>query len=210
MFKRVTTAFLLLTSLLVSAGLAYSFAAELTVIPSAGKLAGYVSAPEPGKWIVVQEGFLPVESTVLDGGKAVVWQGDPGVYGVMYFPPGDAQPTMKRVVLGSPSPGPGPGPGPSPNPPLPPGAKWLLLVEEAGKSPPQFGNLVIKLRKDPKISPLLWTVDKDSPEASVANLVKAVPATVTLPALVVVGSDGKPLKIESAPLDITKYQEYLK
>ena len=208
MFKRMTAVALLLGVLLVSAGLAYSFAAELTVLPTSGKLAGYVSAPEPGKWIVVQEGFLPVESTVLEGGKAVLWQGDPGVYGVMYFPPGDGQPTMKRVVLGSEQPK--PKPDPDPNPPLPPGAKWLLLVEEAGKSPTQFGNLVIKLRKDPKISPLLWVVDKDSPEASVADLVKAVPATVTLPALVVVGSDGKPVKIESAPLDFAKYQEYLK
>lgn len=208
MFKRAIVVFLLLTALLASAGLAYSFAVELTVLPTAGKLAGYVSSPEPGKWLVFQEGFLPVESTVLDGGKAVLWQGEPGVYGVMYFPPGDAQPTMKRVVLGSEQPK--PKPDPDPNPPLPPGAKWLLLVEEAGKSPPQFGNLVIKLRKDPVISKLLWVVDKDSPEASVAGLVKAVPATVPLPALVVVGSDGKPVKIESAPLDVAKYQEYLK
>lgn len=208
MFKRVTAVILLACALLASVGLAFSFAAELTVIPSAGKLAGYVSAPEPGKWIVFQEGFLPVDSTVSDGGKAVLWQGDAGVYGVMYFPPGDAQPTMKRVVLGSVDPKPKPDPDPNPMPP--PGAKWLLLVEEAGKSPTQFGNLVIKLRADPKISKLLWVVDKDSPEKSVVDLVKAVPATVPLPALVVVGSDGKPLKIVSAPLDVAPYQEYLK
>ena len=100
---------------------------EMKVFPSEGKFAGYVSEDAPGKWIVCQEGFMPVESIVIDGGKAVVWQGDAGVYGVMYFPPGDANPVIKRVVLGKGA-TPGPGPGPNPPPPPPPGGPYQVVM----------------------------------------------------------------------------------
>jgi hypothetical protein len=70
---------------------------------------------------------MPVESKITDGGKAVVWQGEAGVYGVLYFPPGDGSPVISRVVLGKgvkPEPGPGPNP---PKPPLPGGPYQVVM-----------------------------------------------------------------------------------
>ena len=94
--------------------------AQITVLPTQGKSLGSASAPEPGKWIVFASGFLPVQPIVLDGGKTVLWEGDPGDYAVIYLPPGDGQPVVQRVTLGAtspPAPDPQPDPTPEPQPP---------------------------------------------------------------------------------------------
>ena len=74
---------------------------ELTILPTPGKCLGYVSSTEPGKWICISAGeFLPVPVTVLEAGKAIVFEAPPGKYGIFFFPPGDAQPVVQVVVLG--------------------------------------------------------------------------------------------------------------
>jgi hypothetical protein len=63
-------------------------------MPAAGKCLGYAAAHEPGKWIVFASGMMPVQPTLNDGGKSIVWEGDAGDYAVIYLPPGDGQPVV--------------------------------------------------------------------------------------------------------------------
>ena len=43
---------------------------------------------------------MPVQPTLNDGGKSIVWEGDAGDYAVIYLPPGDGQPVVQKVTLG--------------------------------------------------------------------------------------------------------------
>lgn len=132
--KRGTAAGLLLLLLVGAAQ------AQLTVLPASGKYLGYVSAPEPGKWIVMSAGeFMPVPLTVLEAGKAIIFEADAGKYGVFYFPPGDAQPIVQVVVLG--------GATPVPPPPPPPGTRWSVIWEQTQQRTPAQAALYVNLRK---------------------------------------------------------------
>lgn len=97
---------------------ALAVAQDFTTLPSEGKYLGYVATPQPGKWLVFGPGgFKPVQATVLEGGKVVLWQGDTGEYAVIYLPAGEAQPLVAVVQLGKVI------PPPPPPPPLSPLAK---------------------------------------------------------------------------------------
>lgn len=113
----------LVVLLMISASV--SPAQQLKTLPEPGKLLGYVAAEEPGKWLVFGPGGITiVQPTVIDGGKAVFWQGAAGEYAVVFLPPGDAQPLPINVVLGGPAPGPDP---PDPPTPEPSGAKQIMM-----------------------------------------------------------------------------------
>lgn len=89
--------------------------AQLTVLPSPGKSLGAVTAPEPGKWVVFAKDFMPVQPTLVDGGKTILWEGAAGDYAIIYFPPGDGQPVVQKVTLGGSAPEPKPPDPPAPN-----------------------------------------------------------------------------------------------
>ena len=101
-------------------------AQDLIVLPTEGKLLGYVSAPEPGKWVVIEKTeFVFVQPTVLEGGKSIMIEGTAGKYGVIYFPPGDdTQPMTQVVVLGGGEPDP-------PDPPEPSGPWQIMMFYDA-------------------------------------------------------------------------------
>lgn len=88
-------------------------------LPEPGKFLGYVATEQPGKWLVFGPGgFTVVQPTVLEGGKAIIWQGDAGEYAAVFFPPGDTvQPLVQKVTLGTIIP---PLPPTPPTPPTPP------------------------------------------------------------------------------------------
>jgi hypothetical protein len=115
-----------LTWILFLLAVAVAAGQEATVLPEPGKLLGFVSRTEPGKWLVFgPNGFKIVQPTIIEGGKAVLWQGLAGEYAVIYLPPGEAQPIPLVVQLGAAGPVP-PGPIPPPNPPpLSPVAKTV-------------------------------------------------------------------------------------
>ena len=115
---------------------------QLVVLPSAGNMLGAATAPEPGKWIVFAEGFMPIQPVLVDGGKSIMWEGKAGTYAVIYLPPGDGQPTVQRVTLGD------PGPDPPPIPPVPPGERWAVVWMETAERTPQQAALFAKLRKE--------------------------------------------------------------
>jgi hypothetical protein len=101
---------------------AIAAAQPFQTLPEPGKFLGYVATEQPGKWLVFGPGgFTVVQPTVLEGGKAIVWQGDPGEYAAVFFPPGDTvQPLVQKVVLGTGTPKPPVPPTPPPGPPLSP------------------------------------------------------------------------------------------
>jgi hypothetical protein len=104
------------------------------VLPTPGKLAGFVSKDAPGKWIIFgPNGFKAIVPLIVDGGKAVVWQGDAGEYAVIYLPPGDAQPEPLVVVLGG-----GENPPKPPDPKPEPGGPYQVVLFY---SPDQLDNL---------------------------------------------------------------------
>ena len=130
---------------------------ELTILPTPGKCLGYVSSPEAGKWIVISAGeFLPVPVTVLEAGKAIVFEAPPGKYGVFFFPPGDAQPTVQVLVLGQ-------GDQPVPPPP-PPGKRWGVIWEQTEQRTPAQAALYVKLRQQfPQDQLRIFDVDQLPP-----------------------------------------------
>lgn len=151
---------------------------SLTVLPSAGKAAGFVSAPEPGKWIVFATGFMPVQPTLVDGGKSIVFEGEAGEYAVIYLPPGDAQPLVQKVVLG--------GVAPQPDPPVPPGERWAVVFEESKQRTPEQAAIRTALKKsDLRI---YWIDETNLPESWKKWHAK-LPANQTLPALLVAQGD---------------------
>ena len=103
---------------------------QLVVLPSAGNMLGAATASEPGKWIVFAEGFMPVQPTLVDGGKSILWEGKAGTYAVIYLPPGDGQPTVQRVTLGDPGPDP---PEPDPPGPNPVGPKQIMMFYDSDR-----------------------------------------------------------------------------
>ncbi len=182
--------------------------AQLSVFPSAsGKYAGFVSSKEPGGWLVVKEGFVPVSATVSEDKKSVVWEGDPGTYGVIFFimKEGIVTPVMQPVTLGG---------GSVVPPPVPPGAKWAMILEESGVRSAQVGNLIVQIRKDPVLSKLTQVQDKDAQAAYVQRIVKLVPSTYSYPVLAIVSSVDNATKIvqmsESNPPTVAQIKEYLK
>lgn len=110
---RTVTCFLLMCWASIAA------AQTFQTLPDPGKFAGYVATDQPGKWLVFGPGgFTVVQPTVLEGGKAIIWQGAPGEYAAVFFPPGDTvQPVVQKVLLGTTTP---PVPPTPPTPPTPP------------------------------------------------------------------------------------------
>jgi len=99
-------------------------AAEISTLPSPGKSVGVVMADQAGKWLVMTVDrqtfyFTFPDLTLLDGGKVCVWEGSPGVYGVV-FDGEDGTRKTTNVVLGS-----GTEPAP-PSPPVVPDGLWGL------------------------------------------------------------------------------------
>lgn len=94
--------------------------ADLVALPSEpGLLVGVVRSDIAGGWLVLADGFEPVAADVADDQRSVVFEGKPGRYAVLFFPPGSiTQPQLQRVDLGNPTP-PAP-PKPSPPKPTPP------------------------------------------------------------------------------------------
>jgi hypothetical protein len=149
----------------------------LTVLPAAGHHLGAATAPEPGKWIVFSEGFMPIQPVLVDGGKTILWEGKPGTYAVIYLPPGDGQPVVQQVKLGEKEPSPDP-----PVPPVPPGERWAVIWEESSQRTPQQAALYAALRK--QLEPnKLFVLDVSSPGAKWEPYSKQLPANQTLPAL---------------------------
>lgn len=126
---------------------------ELTVLPHPGNCLGYVSSTEPGKWIIISAGeFLPVPCTVVEGGKAIVFEAPAGKYGIFFFPPGDAQPVVQVVTLGVVTPVP---------PPTPPGTRWAVIWEQSETRTPAQAALYVQLRKQfQKDRLLIFDVDQ--------------------------------------------------
>jgi hypothetical protein len=152
---------------------------QLQVLPSAGKFVGYVSAPAPGKWIVMAASeFLPVPVTLLEGGKAIVFEAEAGKYGCFYFPPGDGQPVVQVVILGK-----GVVP-PTPDPPLPPpGTRWAVIWEQTEQRTPAQASLYIALRKQfQKDRLMILDVDQLPPDW---EAIRKLADPKTLPALAV-------------------------
>src|SRR3990172_12531364 len=94
-------------------------AAEISVLPSAGKSVGVVTADQPGKWLVMTVDratffFSFPTLQLFEGGKVCVWEGASGVYGVVF----DAQDGTRQttnVVLGGTQTIPPPPPTPVPD-----------------------------------------------------------------------------------------------
>lgn len=129
--SEITTVRLLIFALCgcIALSLPLPASGQLTVLPSQGKYLGAATAPEAGKWIVFAANFVPVQPTLVDGGKSILWEGDAGDYAVIFLPPGDAQPIVQKVTLGKAADPPTP-----PTPPTPPvNAKWqvLFFIESA-------------------------------------------------------------------------------
>lgn len=82
-------------------------AQTITTKPDGGRLLGFAGSDVPGKWAVFAAGFLPVQPTVLDGGKCITWQGPAGDYGIVFFPP-DGEAITAKVTLGGENPQPPP------------------------------------------------------------------------------------------------------
>ena len=151
---------------------------QLVVLPAQGNLLGAATAPEPGKWIVFAEGFMPIQPVLVDGGKSILWEGKAGTYAVIYLPPGDGQPTVQRVTLGG-DPGPDP---PPPVPPVPPGERWAVIWNETAERTPQQAALFAKLRKEWEPQ-RLFILDVSNPGPAWEAYRKLMPAGQTLPAL---------------------------
>ena len=185
---------------------------DLKILPEQGKFLGYVAHAEPGKWIVFGPGgFKPVQPQLIDGGKAVIWQGDPGEYAVLYLPPGDAQPVVAVVNLGKPAPD--PEPGPDPLPPPTPGQRLGVIVYESKDQGPEFAQLRNKAVK--AFEPgRLYILDKDQSPSDTA-LSRAVQegrdAGLTLPVLVVISDDAdrKTLRVVSCPATVDDLKQEL-
>jgi len=164
-----------------------------------------VTAPEPGKWVVLKSpDFLPVQPTLFDGGKSIAFEGDAGVYGVLFFPPGDGQPLVQRVVLGGTTPDP---PEP-PDPPVPPGDRWAIIWEESLDRTPEQAALRTALKKQSDLE-LRWVDVTNLPPNWQAWHAK-LPANQTLPALMVVAGDklvrvvGLPSSVEGVKQEVAK------
>lgn len=72
--------------------------------PSSANLAvGALVSDQPGGWLVFAvPSMIPATSEPINAGAGVVWEGKPGKYLVLYFPPGQQypQPEVRVVVLG--------------------------------------------------------------------------------------------------------------
>lgn len=72
--------------------------------PSSANLAvGALVSDQPGGWLVFAvPSMIPATSEPINAGAGVIWEGKPGKYLVLYFPPGQQypQPEVRVVVLG--------------------------------------------------------------------------------------------------------------
>lgn len=182
-----------------------------SVLPEPGKLAGYVSHADAGKWVVFQsDPFRPVQPTLVNDGKGVIWQGDAGQYGVIYFPSGDEQPLVRVVELGADSPDPDPDPDP---PPPPPDDRWGIIVEETADRTPEQAALWSRVTRQTTLRELM-IVDQGSQAASLDPYLDAVESHVreggSLPALVVISSDdGSVIDVLDCPDTVDSIKEVL-
>ena len=127
-------------------------AADITPLPNPGNAVGLVLADQPGKWLVitVDRSTLAIafqQIKLLDGGKAVYWEGKPGSYGVVFFADDGTQSTANLVLGGSAPVPPPPGPDPSP------GGLWNLTTisrdqaRSAGLNATQAANVAANYRQ---------------------------------------------------------------
>ena len=211
---------LLISTLMLSfLGMSSQFSfAELKVLPSSpDKLVGFASSDEPCGWMVIGPNNTDIEPTISEDYKSVVFEGSAGSYIIMSLtnktlPDGKHIPLASRkvVVLGGATPLP---PPPPPVPPVPPGQKWLILVSERGKQSTPLAQLSLSLRADPELNRKLVLTDKDVPPGIVRSVVDQVPATASIPALLVVSSPDNKLLLVVTPIDTltpAKVKEYLK
>lgn len=190
----------------------------LTVFPTEGKAVGYVEADQPGKWVVLGDGFLPVQFRALEGGKCIIFEADPGAYGVLFFPPGDTtQPKVTRVVLSAdkpdpPTPDPEPGPGPAPTP----GTRWLLIIHEAQDTTFAQEQLFAQLRRATELSKhKLKIVDDDATDEDGGTVDALDPwirraAGKPQPYLFILDNDGKVLFEGACPADKAAFLKLVK
>jgi hypothetical protein len=103
---------------------------QLTALPTGpGKFVGHVRSAEPGGWLVLGAGFLPINPVISEDTKSVAFEAPAGEYGVFFFKAGSVQPQITRVVLGGGTPGPNP-----PEPPEPtPGGPYQILFYYQGE-----------------------------------------------------------------------------
>lgn len=183
---------------------------QMTVLPTTGKSLGSATAPEAGKWMVISSDFLPVSVLYIDKApdselaKGVMWEGDPGIYGVMYFPPGDKQPIMQRVTLG----GATPTPEPQPDPPVPPGDRWAIVWEESGQRTAAQAALRTALKADPSLK--VYWIDVTNLPPTWRAWHKLLPANQPLPALMVAAGDrlarvvALPASVEAVKQEVSR------
>jgi len=181
------------------------------VLPEPGKALGYAAHDEGGRWIIFgPDGFKPVQPTILDGGKAALWQGTAGEYAVICLPPGDAQPIVGVVELGGPSPDPDPDPEPDPDPdpdPQPtPGATWGIIVEETSERTPEQARVYSNLRQRVTLNQVLL-LDQDKPGPAEKYVQAAREADAPLPVLVAISADGEIVSVQACPMDVATILE---
>lgn len=111
--------------------LSTSLHAQMTTLPEEGKLLGYASMDTSGRWLVFgPDGLKPIQPTVVDGGRAIFYQGVAGEYAIIFLPPDGAdQPVVHTQILGGGTP-----PDPPP-PPVPTTDISKKVVELYGKVP---------------------------------------------------------------------------
>jgi hypothetical protein len=184
---------------------------QLTTLPTSGRLLGYAASPEPCGWLIIGPNNTDIEPVVSTDMRSVVFQGDAGSYIIVALviktlPDGKpiVSPLRKVLVLG--------GTVPPVPPPLPPGSKWILILEETGDRTAQMGNLLIAIRRQPELSKLVQILDKDAQAEYVKKILKAIPTGYTFPVIASVSSAGEPIRISplKATDGIEKVKEFLK
>jgi hypothetical protein len=159
---------------------------QIKTLPDGGRLLGYAASETPGVWAVFASGFLEVKPTVIDGGKAIVWQGPPGEYGVVFFTDLTSPAVITRVVLGGDV---TPVPPPKPDPPTPtPGERWAVIWEETSQRTPAQAALYVQLRAAFKPDKL-FILDQSSLPPAWKAIYDQVTAGQTLPALTVLAGN---------------------
>lgn len=190
----------MLSILILLIAYAPAFAQQLKVLPEEGKLLGYVSSDQAGKWIVFgPNGFKPVQPTIIEGGQAVFWQGDPGEYAVIFFPPGEAQPVVSVVQLGGKI-------EPPPPPPPPPGDRWAIIFRETNDTNPDYGNLYVKLRTELTDLPI-QIVDETNIPTELRKHHAHLKATDRRPVLLVLSSTDDLVRKVACPSSVDGVRE---
>jgi hypothetical protein len=97
---------------------------------------------------------------------------------------------------------------PDPPDPVPPGTKWLVIVEESSARTPQQSNLYAAIRQAGLARVRL--ADQHESTDAVRRYVDLIPAGTYLPVVFVVGDDGKVFKQVALPDTLDGIKELLK